>query len=262
MRNPILLSKKLPGCLAFAVLILLSAPVLCPFTGACQESAATKLEKMPPDLERDYALSALPPHLRKAATVYLLDPAKGYYVTQQGTNGYICFVTRTEWEWAEFRNDLTMPISFDAAGAKTIFPVYQDVAVMRASGKYTAKQIRDLVMDRFKKGVYKAPARPGISYMLEPVMRGYPGNPTDHRLMTMTMPHYMFYAPYMNNADIGGDNNNGPFVNNPDNTLFGDKKGPLGYIIFPASNADAAKIIKANNDLLKRLVAYRTYYKI
>ena len=35
-----------------------------------------QLDKMPPDLETELALSALPPHLRAGATVYLLDPAK------------------------------------------------------------------------------------------------------------------------------------------------------------------------------------------
>src|ERR1700750_2954201 len=93
------------------------------------------LEKMPAALETDFALSALPPHLRAAATVYLLDPAKGYYVAQAGSNGFVCFVSRTEWEWAEFRQDLATPISYDAEGARAIVPVYLDVAAMRASGK-------------------------------------------------------------------------------------------------------------------------------
>ena len=167
-----------------------------------------------------------------------------------------------EWEWGEFRNDYTMPMSFDAAGATAIFPVYQAVAAMRASGKFTAKQIKETVISRIKKGEYKAPARPGISYMLEPVMRGYPGNPNSNKIMTMSMPHIMFYSPYMNDADIGGDSANGPFVGNPDNTVLGDKKGPYGYIIVPEGETEAAKIVKASSGLIKRLVAYRAYYKI
>ena len=80
--------------------------------------------------------------------------------------------------------------------------------------------------------------------------------------MTMSMPHYMFYAPYINNTDIGGDMENGPMVINPDNTLFGDRKGPYGYIIMPAGDAEAANIMKANSDLMKRLIAYKPYYKL
>jgi len=257
-----LLKKRRKIFLLLVVLPVFSLSLILPVLGFCQKLMDSKLEKMPVDLERDYALSALPPHLRRGATVYLLDPAKGYYLAQKGTNGFICFITRTEWEWGEFRNDLTMPISFDAAGAKAIFPVYHDVAAMRASGKFTAKQVRDIVIDRIRKGIYKAPSRPGVSYMLAPVMRGYPGGPNNHQIMTMSMPHYMFYAPYMNNSDIGGDQNQGPFVNNPDNTIMGDKKGPYGYIILPAGEAERAKIVNTNSDLLKRLVAYKSYYKI
>jgi hypothetical protein len=261
MNNLLSLPKKSQKCFFLVVvLLIISLSSLLPTRGFCQKTDDWKLEKMPVDLERDYALSALPAHLRKGATVYLLDPAKGYYVAQKGTNGFICFVTRTEWEWGEFRKDLTMPISFDAAGAKATFPVYRDVAEMRASGKYTGHQIKDTVVARIKKGIYKAPARPGISYMLAPVMRGYSGNPTNNQIMTMSMPHYMFYAPYMNNADIGGDMANGPFI--PTNAVIGDKKEPYGYIIMPAGEAEAAKIVAAGSDLMKRLIAYKSYYKI
>jgi hypothetical protein len=263
MINPISLpTKNQKVFLLLAVLLIASSGLLLPVRGFSQKTVDTKLEKIPADLERDYALTALPPRLRKGATVYLLDPAKGYYMDKKGTNGFICFLTRTEWEWSEFRKDITMPISFDAAGTEAIFPVYRDVAAMRASGKYTAIQIKDIVIDRIKKGVYKAPSRSGVSYMLAPVMRGYTGNPTNKNVMTMNGPHYMFYAPYLNNADIGGLNmDEGPTVGNPGNTVLGDKKGPHGYIILGAGEAEAAKIINDNMALLKRLAAYKSYYK-
>ncbi|MBS1528753.1 MAG: hypothetical protein JSU01_00475 [Bacteroidetes bacterium] len=236
--------------------------LLLPLAGFCQETAATKLEKWPADLERDFALSALPPHLRAGATVYLLDPAKGYYVAKKGTNGFICYIERTSWEWGEFRKDLAAPISYDPEGARTIFPVVMDVAAMRASGKYSATQIRDIVKDRIAKGIYKAPARSGVSYMLAPVMRVYPHYPPDNLIVTAQMSHYMFYAPYTNNNDIGGDKTNGPFVNNPDNAIFGDKKGPYGFIIMPAGKAEQAQIAKEGAGLLKRLAAYKPYFKV
>ena len=257
-----LAKKHIRGLCLLTVLILSSWGLLLPATGFCQETVATKLEKMPAELERDFALSSLPPHLRKGATVYLLDPAKGYYIAKKGTNGFICYIERTSWEWGEFRNDVAAPISYDAEGARKIFPVVMDVAAMRASGKYTAKQVRDIVIDRIRKGIYKAPSRSGVSYMLAPLMRVYPGNPPNNQVMTMSMPHYMFYAPYMNNTDIGGDTTNGPFVNNPDNAVLGDRKGPYGFIILPAGKSEQAEIVKANSDLLRRLAAYKSYYKI
>jgi hypothetical protein len=230
-----------------------------------QKSADWELEKIPVNLETDFALSALPPQLRHDATVYLLDPKKGYYIAHKGSNGFICFVTRTEWEWAEFRKDDAAAISYDAEGAKTIFPVYMDVAAMRATGKFTPLQIKNIVIDRIRKGIYKAPARTGISYMLAPVMRTYPGKPDHHDIMTMNMPHYMFYAPYLTNTDIGNIPNgeaDGPIVINPGALFLGERKGPYGYIILPAGAAEKAKIINENKDLLKRLADYKSYFKV
>jgi hypothetical protein len=65
----------------------------------------------------------------------------------------------------------------------------------------------------------------------------------------------------LNNGEIGGTEQ-GPFVLNQGNFILGDKKGPHGYIIMPAGEAEQAKIVNANNHLLKRLAAYKSYYKI
>ena len=232
--------------------------------GFAQKPADPKLDKMPVALETDYALSSLPPQLRPGATIYLLDPAKGYYVARKGGNGFICFVMRTAWEWAEFRNDVVTAMSYDAEGARMIFPIYMDVAVMRASGKFTALQVRNIVIDRIKKGIYKAPARPGVSYMLAPVMRTYPATPAEHKVLTMQMPHYMFYAPYLTNDDIGNIPNgqaDGPFLVNPEAMFLGKRKAPYGYIIVPAGEKERAKIVSDNKVLLKRLADYKSFLK-
>ena len=227
-----------------------------------QGTADWRLEKMPVDLETDYALSALPPHLRNDATVYLLDPQKGYYAGRQGSNGYICFVARTEWEWSEFRNDLCTPISYDAEGARSIFPVYMAVAAMRASGKYQATQIKDSIMKRIITGVYKAPSKPGISYMLAPVMRVYPGTPDIKEPITISMPHYMLYSPYLTDENSRfKPGTEGLILTNPGNSILGDGKGPFGYVIVPASETEKAIIVEDGKDLLKRLTAYKAYFK-
>ena len=166
---------------------------------------------------------------------------------RKGSNGFICFVTRTEWEWGEFRPDIVTAISYDAEGARTIFPIYQAVAAMRASGKYTALQIKSIITDRVKKRVYKAPVRQGVSFMLAPVMRSYTGNSDQKAIMTMNMPHYMFYAPYLTNADIGNTpdgREDGPFVGNPGAPFLGARKSPIGYIILPTGKTERAKILK------------------
>lgn len=119
--------------------------VICMALGACAQTpdgnartasttGAARLDKMPRDLEVRYALSALPPHLRNDATTDVLDPDKGYELNHKGTNGFSCFVERTQQERADFRNDVYAAICFDAEGSEKILPVWMDTAKMRAEG--------------------------------------------------------------------------------------------------------------------------------
>jgi hypothetical protein len=244
--------------------LLLSLVFLLPTLSPAQTPSGWQLDKMPVDLETQLALSALPSHLQAAATVYLLDPAKGYYVARKGSNGFVCFVSRTEWEWGEFRKDLFAPMGFDAEGARTTFVGYRDVAAMRASGKFTPQQIKDSAISRIHSGKYKAPARSGVCYMLAPIMRVYTGMPGNKNVMTMSMPHYMFYAQNISDSDIGTDPNaaTGIWLVNPGNTVLGKGKGPYGYIIVPATEEVAGKIKQTGKDLLQRLAAWSPYLKL
>src|SRR6476659_2838129 len=88
------------------------------------------LDRMPAELETQYALSAAPPGLRAKAAVFLLDPQRGYYLARRGTNGVACAVQRTQWELADFRNDIYYGICYDAAGVKTYFQVLLDAAAL------------------------------------------------------------------------------------------------------------------------------------
>jgi hypothetical protein len=219
-----------------------------------------KLERMPADLEKDFALSSLPPRLRDGATVYLLDPNKGYYIARQGTNGFSVFINRTQWEKAEFlQNGPYSAISYDAEGAKIYLPVFFAVAEMRATGKYSPEQIRDTIVRRVNDGTYKGPARAGISYMLCPINRGV----VDKEVINEVMPHYMFYAPRIENKDIGGawDGGHSPFAINSGDFL--DKEHSIfNLIIVPVGETEKEKIIEENKNLLDRLAAYKPYFKI
>ena len=84
-----------------------------------------KIEPLPRDLEIQLALSALPPHLRENATVYVLNPDKGFEVARKGTNEFYALVARTgddtfrgSWPFTKYRDDILYPISFDEAGSK------------------------------------------------------------------------------------------------------------------------------------------------
>jgi len=249
MRHPILLTTS-----------IMTSLILCFSAGFGQQQQGWQLEKMPTDLERDYALSALPPHLREHATVYLLDPQKGYYMDRQGTNGFSAFVNRTEFERANFVPDIYQPISYDSIGSLAYLTPFFDVAAMRASGKYSAEQIRDIVVSRVKDGTYKPASRVGISYMLEPFMRIQLGQGVENQVM----PHYMFYAPYLDDHDIGGGwvtGGHSPFAVNSGEIL--DKAHSIfNYIIIAAGETEKAKILEDNKDLMRRLSAYKPFLKI
>jgi hypothetical protein len=208
--------------------------------------AYAEIEQMPPDLEARFAVSALPPHLRADATVYLLDPHQGYRLEKSGSNGFSCLVERTEWEKAEYRDDIYAAICWDAAGAKNHQRVWTDVAKMRADG-ISPEVVKKKIERRFEKKIYKAPTHGGISYMLAPLMRTYssPG-----KVDTMAMPHFMFYAPYTTNAEVGNNvfPTPFPFMINP---------GPHGYMILLLGAAEKKMLLEDSAELLKDLCAYR-----
>jgi len=217
------------------------------------------VDKMPADLETSFALSALPPHLRDQATVYLLDPRKGYYMARQGTNGFSTFVNRTEWEHAEFVQDTYAAISYDPEGSKIYLSAFFDAAEMRATGKYAPSQIRDIIIKRMKAGTYKTPSRTGVSYMLSPLLRTHDD---EGRIINQVLPHYMFYAPRVDNADIGGQwDGHGPFAIGTGAIL--DKEHSIfNYIIIPAGETEKARIIEEHKDLLRRLEEYKSCLKV
>src|SRR6266566_2027308 len=88
------------------------AGLLFSLIAAAKNAPAKTIEPLPRDLEVQLALSARPPHLRDNATVYVLNPAKGFEVARKGTNGFHAFVARTgddtfrgTWPLKEYRDD-------------------------------------------------------------------------------------------------------------------------------------------------------------
>ena len=211
-----------------------------------------KIEPLPRDLEIQLALSALPPHLRDNATVYVLNPDKGFEVARKGTNGFHAFVARTgddafrgSWPLTEYRDDVLYPISFDAAGAKAQMRIFFDAAEMQAKGTPSG-ELKKIMQERFKKGYYKAPKRAGISYMLSPILRTYFNPEESDGVVTLNIPHIMYYAPNVSNKDIGGGKLGGmyPFVIMP---------GPHGYMIQLLGPTETAAITKEYEEMLGQL---------
>jgi hypothetical protein len=203
-------------------------------------------------LETKFALSALPPHLRDQASVYLLDPAQGYVPAKQGTNGFACIVERTEWNREHFTNDVYTPVCYDAEGTKNHLKVWLDVAALRAKGM-SASDVKKEVERRFKSKTYKAPIKPGVSYMAAPMMRTYP-NPdqADKTVVSMSMPHVMYYAPNVSPKDIGAAPPPSPYP-------FIFEEGPHGYMIQLIAAPDQAKIQTDQSSLLADLCASKSF---
>jgi len=214
----------------------------------------TTIEQMPAKLETRFALSALPQAMRDKATVYLLDPTKGYQLSKQGTSGVTCLVERTVWELADFRNDIYIPLCYDAVGTMTYLKVIMDTATLRAQGM-SPTALKAEIENRYKNKTYKVPEKAGLSYMVAPVMRTV--GPPDMKVHTMPMPHVMFYAPNITNEDIGAV----PNLSLHSSLLFPfiDKQGiaEQSYIIQLIGEAEKAKIMADEKNLLAALCTYR-----
>lgn len=216
--------------------------------------AVRALEPMPVQLETQLALAAVPPALRAEATVYLLDPKTGYHVARQGSNGVACLVERTQWELAEFRDDLYVPLCYDAAGTATYLRMIMDTAELRAQGK-SAAAVKAEVERRWANKTYRVPAKHGLSYMVAPLMRTV--GPPDMKVHTLAMPHLMFYAPFATNADIAAKPD---FADHASLTWpFADRQGndEHTYFIVMVGAAERAQILRDEKPLLDALCAYR-----
>src|SRR5712664_2623825 len=218
------------------------------------QAAETTIDQMQAKLETQFALSALPPALRDQATVYLLDPEKGYQLSRQGTSGLTCLVERTAWELTDFRNDIYIPLCYDAVGTKTYLKVIMDTATLRAQGM-SPVALKAEMESRYRNKTYKAPEKAGLSYMVAPVMRTV--GPPDMKVHTMPMPHLMFYAPSITNEDIGAVPN--LTVHSSLLYPFIDKQGnsEQSYVIQLIGEAEKAKILADEKTLVDELCTYR-----
>jgi len=120
---------------------------------------------------------------------------------------------------------------------------------LRARGM-DVMQVHGEVTKRFGTVAYPNPARSGVAYMIAPLMRGFT-NGTEP--VTMNMPHYMFYAPGVTDADIGGK----PFSHYP--FMLKMSAGRDDVIIMLVGETEKAAILLASKDLLADLCSYRDY---
>lgn len=221
---------------------------------AAAHHAVAEIRPLPRDLEIEYALSALPEHLRAGATVYSLNINKGFEVAREGSNGFHAFVARTDpgglrgtWPFTEYRDDIYIPVAFDSAGADAWMRVFFDVEELRAGGA-SPEDLKRIINDRYGRGYYRAPRRAGISYMITPVFRAYLNPDVSGDVMTINVPHYMFYAPAISNEDVGGQ------FASPHLQVMNN--GPHGVIVHPVGQMERTAINEEFGDMLERLCRF------
>ena len=175
-------------CFLASCVALLSASSLA-------QSPDKSPSKLPPLMPRDreiaMALSAGPEHLRKDATIYVLERG-GFVKAREGANGFTCLVLREGTEG-------TAPICYDAEGSQTTLIVNLKKAELREQGK-SDEEIEREIAEGFRAGKYHAPRKPGIAYMLS--TENHLHNPRTGKTFVYP-PHVMLYAPYFKNSDIG-----------------------------------------------------------
>ncbi len=234
---------------SFSVVLSL---MICASADAQSSQAAPGIEALPRDVEMELAASALPKHVRGDATIYVLDPRKGFAVARKGTNGFSALVARTgddafrgSWPLDKYSEDQLYAIGFDSAGAKAHMQVSLDAAQAQAKGM-PPNELKKLIQERFKTGYYKPPARAGISYMLAPIMRTYDDPETSPKMSTASHPHVMYFAPNVSGKDIGSGELGGmyPHIIMP---------GPHGLIVQALDTKEKAAIVAQHAVLLQKL---------
>lgn len=163
-------------------------------SGSQSESArAVRLPLLPRERDREMALaeSAGPPHVARDASVFVLDRT-GFIKVRAGSNGFACLVERGSVPGTLY------PQCFDPEGVSTLLPPILPTAALRALGKSRHDIDRDIAAG-FRSGEFRAPRRIGIAYMLSTEGRFEAPNGG----LSGWAPHYMIYAPYVRDKDIG-----------------------------------------------------------
>lgn len=184
------------------------------------------------DLEIEFALNGAPKPLRENATVLVLE-STGWVTAKEGQNAFTCLVSREGGD--------VFPICWDREGVKSLMSVALDDSTMRLKGMSGAEVDRQKA-EGFKSGKYRAPARPGVAYMLSPMR--YKIDEKGSIVRSAPLPHVMFYAPNLTDEDVGGGRGQPVFINNV---------SPQGMMIVPVGEKEKATILEDSTALTTRV---------
>jgi hypothetical protein len=159
---------------------------------------------MPREAEIALARSAAPANISSRATIKLLTTA-GYQVAREGDNGFVCLVMRG-WSAPTFTpaslRDLVYdpavraPICFDPSAARMVLPFYELKHKLGMEGQ-SPDRIADGIQSAYARG--QLPKRDTVSFAYMWSANQHLG-PVGH-----WHPHMMIFAPYYDNAMLGGN---------------------------------------------------------
>jgi hypothetical protein len=168
--------------------------------------SAQEIEKLdastPRDVQIRLAKEAAPAEVSEGATIMVLGK-RGYEVAVKGSNGFTCLVLRERFDTVE-------PECYDAEGSRTTLKADLYREELRAQG-VAEEKIKRAVARGYKTGRFKAPAKPGIVYMLSPHNRVF--DPEAGKVISFPG-HLMFYAPYATASTVGSGKG-APYIVNP-----------------------------------------------
>lgn len=232
LTSPMDRRRSITSTIRAAVLLVLLAS--CATADARGGPGATPADHplLPMSLEIEWALSAAPAHLRDGARVMTMTPT-GFQQARPGSNPFTCLVNR--------RGGDVFPVCWDAEGTRTLMAADVEATRLRLSGASRAEVERSIAAS-YASRHRTAPARPGVAYMLSPLRVQIDTHGAATR--TPALPHAMFYAPDLTNADIGGARGSVAFMN---------KVGPDGMIIVPVGASERQAISEQSRGLVSAI---------
>ena len=156
------------------------------------------------------ARSAAPEKISASATIKVLT-RNGFEIAVEGDNGFLCMVMRS-WSAAPdpettYYSKLRAPICFDPVAARTVAPAEELRTRLGLEGKPPAAIAQEIAV-RYGLGQLPKMEAAAFAYMWSANQDTGPGFGAWH-------PHMMIYAPYYENALLGGNeigNHSAPFV--------------------------------------------------
>jgi len=201
--------------------------------GQAQTSNYPPIEQylMPRTDEVALARTAAPENISDRATIKILTKT-GFEVAEQGDNGSVCMVMRgfsaPTYTPAQFRDlvyDPTVraPICFTAPAVQEVMPYYELRTKLAFQGM-KPDEIAEAVAVAYAKGELPKRDKVTFAYMWSAKQSLGPGIGHWH-------PHVMLFAPYYDNAMVGGNPFGSPFPQ-----LSDDAGTPFSVVVIPVDD--------------------------